>query len=394
MEKQFSPLAASRFIVGRGSISYLKELGKKRAAVIYDGRILTPLLRDRIDSLIRSGGGECRFVSDIRNEPFFSDIKKGAADMESFAPDLIVAIGGGSVMDTAKAMHLFYEYPGLSIADSLKPYQLPELGRKAVMAAVPTTSGTGSETTSAAVFIDQDTRAKHLMLSNNLIPAYAILDADLTDSLPATVAAHTGMDALTHAMEASVCVTASPLVVSVSLGAALDLLENLKNSVSDQVPAAVHARARETCHVAASLAGMVITNCCAGLAHGLDQAGPYYNLPHGMICGLMLPYTTAFSSPHPSYAALARRLGLKGADDRALCQALVDHLWDFGGELGIPHSFGALGLDEADFMDKLDDFARLGLEAIATKLSPRVPTLDEAREIFRSAYYGRRPQVR
>lgn len=394
MEKQFTPLACSRFIVGRGAISYLKQLGRKRAAVIYDGRVLTPLLRDRIDSLIRSGGGECRFVSDIRNEPFFSDIKKGAVELEEFSPDLIVAIGGGSVMDTAKAMHLFYEYPEMTIEAALRPYQLPELGRRAVMAAIPTTSGTGSETTSAAVFIDQQTKAKSLMLANTLIPAYAILDADLTDSLPATIASHTGLDALTHAMEASVCISSSPLVISIALGAALDLLENLPTSCSEQVSPASRARARETCHVAASLAGMVITNSCAGLAHGMDQAGPYFNLPHGMVCGLMLPYTTAFSGPHPSYVALARRLGLPGGDDRAMCQALVDHLWDFCEELGVAHSFAALHIPETEYLDKMSDFARLGLEAIATKRSPRVPTPEEARKLLTDAYYGNRPTVR
>ncbi|MEG2653285.1 MAG: iron-containing alcohol dehydrogenase, partial [Ruthenibacterium sp.] len=286
------------------------------------------------------------------------------------------------------------EYPEMTIEESLRPYQLPPLGRLAVMVAIPTTSGTGSETTSAAVFIDHATKAKHLMLANTLIPAYAILDADLTDSLPAAIAAHTGMDALTHALEAAVCVAATPLVISIALGAALDLLENLQNSISDHAPAPIHARAREACHVAASLAGMVITNSCAGLAHGMDQAGPCFGLPHGMVCGLMLPYTTAFSSPHPSYVTLARRLGLPGADDRALCQSLVDYLWDFCEQMNIVHSFSALEIPEDAYMDKIDDFARLGLQAIATKLSPRVPTPDEARQLLRDAYYGKRPTVR
>ncbi len=393
MKSDYSAFYSAKFVVGRGSLSFLKQLGKRRAAVVFDGRVINEEIREKIRSFVEQGGGECLFVADIRNEPYFGDIMRATKELASFEPDEIIAIGGGSVMDTAKAMHLFYEHPNLKIEDTLKPYSLPELGEKAILVAIPTTSGTGSETTSAAVFIDEATKSKHLMLSNTIIPAYAILDADFTDSLPSVIAAHTGMDALTHAMEAAVCVTSSVMVVSIALGAALDLIENLKDSVlcSDGWPH--KAQAREACHVAASLAGMVITNSCAGLAHGLDQPGPFFGLPHGMICGLMLPYTTAFTSPHPSYEKLARRLGLKGSGGAELCQALVDYLWEYNREVGIPHSFKELGVDEKAYMDKLDDFTQLAMGAVATKLSPRVPTHTEAREILYQAYYGNHPLV-
>lgn len=393
MNNTYSPLVNSNFIVGRGSIKFISQLNKKRAVVVYDGRIMSEATKEQLVKLVAENAGECRFIADIRNEPYFSDIVKATDEMKAFNPDLIIAIGGGSVMDTAKAMHLFYEYPDMSMEDSLVPYNLPKLGDKAIMVAIPTTSGTGSETTSAAVFIDQETKAKRLMLSNELIPAYAILDADFTDSLPKTVASNTGMDALTHALEASVCVTASPMVVSIAIGAALDILENLEESVLSITNEEAKANAREICHVAASLAGVAITNSCAGLAHGFDQPGAYFGLPHGMVCGLLLPYTTAFASPHDSYAKIAKRLGIEGDNQKELCQKLVDYLMEFNKKVEIPTSFAQAGIDEKMFMDKLDDFANLAISAVATKLSPKIPSLQDAKKLLQDAYYGNKPIV-
>jgi len=387
----YSVLYQAQYIVGRGSIRALGTLGRKRAAVLYDSRVVTEETKAIVEQAVGSGGGICEWIGDIRNEPYFSDIKECVRRADEFKPDLIVAVGGGSVMDTAKAVRLFYEYPEMTLEESLKPYQLPKMGGKTVMAAVPTTSGTGSETSSAAVFIDQETKAKHLMLSNTIIPEYAILDADFTDTLPAVVAAHTGADALTHALEASVCTIASSMVISTALGSALDLLENLKDSVTIKEKCEKRDAAREACHTAASLAGVAITNSCAGLAHGFDQPGPYFGFPHGMVCGMMLPYTTAFSGVQPSYLKLASRLGLTKGTEEASCDALVSFLWDFNEEIGLPHSFRELGVGETAYMEKLDDFADLALGAISTKLSPRVPSHEEAAGLFRSMYYGKHP---
>ena len=253
-------------------------------------------------------------------------------------------------------------------------------------------AGTGSETTSVAVFIDQKDKSKHIMSSNELIPAYAIIDANFADTLPKTVAAHTGMDALTHSLEAAVCVAASPMVRSIALGAALDILENLVDSVAgiDECK----DKARETCHVAATLAGVAITNSCAGLAHGFDQPGAYFGIPHGLVCGLLLPYTTAFTGPHPSYTVLAKRLGLQGPSERDYCQSLADYLVDFNTRLSLPISLAEAGIAEKPFMEKVDDFAGLALMAMATKLSPRIPTLEEAKELLKNCYYGAKPVVK
>ncbi|MBI9108287.1 MAG: iron-containing alcohol dehydrogenase [Spirochaetales bacterium] len=393
MQSNYRCFELTKFIVGRGSIEYLKQIKASRAAVIHGGRSLPESLKTRIIEILSESGTECRFIAKILNEPFFEDIYEVLDVMEEYKPDLLIAIGGGAVMDTAKGIHLFYEHPELALEDALKPYQLPALGATAKMVAIPTTSGTGSETTSAAVFTERKTNRKHLMLADELIPHYAILDADLTDSLPSKIVAHTGMDALTHAMEASVSVAASAMVTTMAISSALDIFENLEASADESSSGDLKKTAREACHVAASLAGVSITNSCAGLAHGFDQPGPWFGLPHGLVCGLLLPYTTAFTGVHPSYVKLAKRLGYKSSSDKELCQMLVDHIIAFNETVGIPRSFSEAGIDEGEYLMKINDFAALAVEAIATKLSPRVPTLDEARDLYKQVFYGENPIV-
>ena len=393
MKSSYSILRQSQLITGRGSISFLSTMGRKRAAIFYDGRFLDDAARNKLSVLLAEGGCESRFVADIRNEPFFSDIQNALGSVREFKPDLFVALGGGSVIDTAKAVWLFYEHPELTFEDAFKPFKIPETTGKAVIAAIPTTSGTGSETTCCAVFVNQDTLQKQLILGFPIMPAYAVLDPDFTDTLPDSIAAHTGMDALYHAIEAAVCTVSTPVVVTLSLAAALDILDNLPGSVNAPAGSTEKANAREACHYSAALAGVAINNSSAGLVHTLDQPGPYFNLPHGLVCGLLLPYTTAFHSPHPVYTRLGRRLGYQGSG-KEICNGLVDFLWDFNTRLGLAHSFKELGIDESVFMGKIDDFLS-GLDnSMAAMLSPRKPTFEEAKQILADAYWGNKPFVK
>lgn len=391
--QEFSVLKQTELISGRGSISFLSTLGKKRAAIFYDGRIMDEESKNKLSALLSEGGCESRFVADIQNEPFFSDILKARDDVNDFEPDLFVALGGGSVMDTAKAVWLFYEHPELSFEDAFKPFQIPETTGKAIIVAIPTTSGTGSETTCCAVFVNQETMQKQLILGYTIMPKYAVLDPDFTDTLPDTIAAHTGMDALSHAIESAVCKASSDIVVTIATAAALDMLDNLPASVTAPKGSDEKAKAREACHYGAALAGVAINNSSAGLVHTLDQAGPYFNLPHGLVCGLLLPYTTAFHSPHPIYAKIARRLGCTG-NDKEICNGLVEFLWDFNTRVGIPHSFKELGIDESVFMGKIDDFLSHLENSMAAILSPKMPTFEECRQILVDAYYGNKPSVK
>jgi len=393
MQSAFSVLRQSQLVTGRGSISFLSTMGKKKAAIFYDGRMMDENARQNLSALLAGGGCESSFIADIRNEPFFSDIKNAVGNVRDFGPDLIVAIGGGSVMDTAKAVWLFYEHPALSFEDAFKPFQIPQTTGRAVIAAVPTTSGTGSETTCCAVFVNQDTMRKQLILGFPIMPAFAILDPDFADTLPDKIAAHTGMDALSHAIEAAVCTASSPLVVSLALAAALDILENLPVSVQAPAGSPQKAKAREACHYSAALAGVAINNASAGLVHTLDQPGPSFGLPHGLVCGLLLPYTTAFHSPHPVYARLGRRLGLQGSE-KEVCNGLVDYLWEFNARVGIPRSFRELGIAESEFMGKINGFLSDLESSMAAILSPKKPSFDEAWQILEDAYRGAKPSVK
>lgn len=389
MDRRYTPLVMSNFVVGRGSLDYLGSFSKRRASVIHGGEnVLSEATRSRIESLIVENGGRCMFATPVLREPFWSDIQAIGAEIEAYQPDLIIALGGGAVMDTAKVVHMLYENPGISQDDLVKPYQIPDLGKKASLLAIPTTSGTGSETTSAAVFTDDATKKKRLMLGNGLIPQYAILDADFTDSLPDSIAGYTGIDALTHALEASVCTITSPLVKTMAIGAAVDLLENIEKSVASSVEPQAKAEAREKCHIAASLAGVAITNSCTGLAHGLDQPGPYFGVPHGQTCGLLLPYTMAFTGVHPSFVTIAKRLGIAGKDETEICKALVKHLEQLTRDIGIPKSFSELGISETQYMEQLDSFTRLAASSMAVQLAPKIPSTKEMAELLKEAYYA------
>jgi alcohol dehydrogenase class IV len=387
MHSNFAQFHHSQLISGRGSIAFLGTLRKKKAAIVYDGRLLDEAGKQRLSDLLGEGGCESKFLIDIRNEPFFSDIFNNLEAVRDFAPDLLVAFGGGSVIDTAKGLWMFYENPELKLADAFKPFQLPDSGHKAVLVAIPTTSGTGSETTCAAVFTDQETQQKRLMLAYGIMPKYAILDADFTDSLPDMVAAHSGMDALTHALEAAVTKSSYPLVESIAQAAALDLLENLPTSVNAPVGSPEKARARELCHFSATLAGISIDNSCAGLAHALDQMGPYFNLPHGLVCGILLPYTIIFHSIQPAYIKLGRHLGYHGSDEE-VCRLLVEHLLRFNKQIGIATGFAEIGVDEKAYMAQLDKFVSALDGSMAASLSPRTPNPTEAKELLKAAFWG------
>ena len=231
MNQNYNRLYMPQFITGCGSIEFFATLGKKRIGVVRGGRSLNDQLKAKIEKLAEESGAELRYIAQIRNEPYIEDIFRCMDEVREFEPDMILAIGGGSVLDTAKAIHLFYENPEMSFEEATIPYALPALGKKAIHVAVPTTSGTGSETTSCAVFIDPETKTKKLLLDNTIIPHYAILDADMTDSLPTSITVATGLDALTHSIEASTAMNASAMTRAIAMAVSYTHLTLPTNSL-------------------------------------------------------------------------------------------------------------------------------------------------------------------
>ncbi|MEF2806594.1 MAG: iron-containing alcohol dehydrogenase [Massilistercora timonensis] len=375
-------LCMPKIICGRGSCSFLSTLGRKRVGVLgYDETVFP-----RIREVFQGQDTEICYLATIDHEPEIGDIFDNLEKISEFQPDLILAVGGGSVLDVAKGLHLFYENPTLTFEESLRPYSLPPLGKKALLAAVPTTSGTGSETSSAAVFVEPKSRVKKLLLSNTLIPHYAVIDADYTDGLPRQVQIAGGLDALCHAVEASIARNSSAFTKALALEAALDILENLPVAVAPETEEERRKAAREKLHVAATMAGIAITNSCTGIVHSYDHPGPAFGLAHGVTCGIMLSHAMRITGPMPEYATLARRLGYCG-DEESLFKQLFIHIQKMNAALGMPNSFEAAGVDEKEYFDRVPQWAKISLTAFATEMSPVDMDEEKGVRFYQYCYY-------
>ena len=377
----------TKFVCGRGSLVYLDELGSLRTALVVDSRALAADRLDAIKKRLTGSGRICEVVVDVKSEPSTDDVQQVLEHVQEFKPDCILAIGGGSVLDTAKALWVFYEHPDTTWEQAFTPFAVHALGKAAKLVAVPTTSGTGSETTCVAVITDSMTGLKKLIMSDEIVPTMAILDADMVSSMPAKVAAFSGLDALSHAIEVAACSISSDLAVSVALGAAVDILEYLPVSVKADPESAEGREAREIMHSAASMAGMAMNKSCTGLTHAIDQIGPIFGYPHGLVCGLLLPHTIAYSAPHPIYVRLARRAGFTGSD-KDMCDHLVQRLRDLNAELGIPRNLKELGIDREEFAQHVDRLAKIGVSTSASKFSPAPLDEVKAKALLWQVYEG------
>ncbi|MGO5052928.1 iron-containing alcohol dehydrogenase [Lachnospiraceae bacterium LCP25S3_G4] len=387
MKEQYALLHTPQFVVGRGSLSFFSTLGKKRIGIIKGGKSYNEEVQQTIESLAKKTDAEICYLAQVRNEPYIDDIFNCMEKVRAFEPDMILAIGGGSVLDTAKAIHLFYENPELSFEEALIPFTLPRLGKRAVHISIPTTSGTGSETTSVAVFIDPITQTKKLIMDNTIIPHYAILDANLTDTLPDSIRVATGMDALTHAIEASVAQNASAMTKSIAIEAAMDILENLPKTIDTSCTEKEQLIAREKVHIASAMAGVAITNSCTGIVHSYDHPGPAFGIAHGVVCGLMLPYTISLCGVQDAYITLAKRLGYSGSEEELVLQ-LKAHLIGLIKQLQMKSSFKELGIDQELYYEQSKTWALQSLDAFATVVSPAEMTVEKGLELYRMCYEG------
>lgn len=378
----FREIHMPELVCGRGAIQFVTSLHKKRAAVLG----YADSVKELADKLFAGTETEVLYVGTFDREPLISDLMAQLETVRAFEPDLFLAIGGGSVMDMAKGLHLFYEHPELKFEDALKPFALPELGNRAESVFVPTTSGTGSETSSAAVFINEETQVKNLLLSNTLIPRYAVIDADFTDGLPDRVLIASALDALSHAVESTTAKNANEFTKAIATQAALDIMEALPAAVDASRPEARLA-ARERLHMAATMAGMAITNAFTGIVHSYDHPGPAFDLPHGTVCGIMLPWSMELVGPQESYARIARRLGYSGTTEELTGQ-LAEHLRALSRSLGQPTTFRELGVDEAAYFAQVPRWAELSLLGMATKMSPANMDVEKGIRFYTLCYRG------
>ena len=395
-----------------GSISYLEKMPEiTRAFIVTDPSMVQFGYVDRILYHLRKRAEyvHAEIFSEVEPDPSFTTIKKGVSAMENFKPDVIIALGGGSAMDAAKGMWLFYEYPDADV-EGLKlkfmdirkrTYKFPKLGKKCKMVSIPTTSGTGSEVTSFAVISDKEKNMKYPLADYELTPDVAIVDPDLVMTLPKKLTADTGMDVLTHALEAYVSVMASDYTDGLAEKAIELVFENLPKAYengSDRV-------AREKMHNASCIAGMAFTNAFLGVNHSIaHKLGGEFHIPHGKANAIILPYVIKYNGTAPSkfvsfpkyesyiadqrYANIAKRLGLKANTVEEGVNSLVKAVQELNEKLGEPKSLKEYGIDEAEFMSKIDMLADRAFEDQCTTVNPRVPLVSEIKQILIDSYYG------
>ena len=395
-----------------GSIQYLEKMPNiERAFIVADPGMVQYGYVDKILYHLRKREKHvhCEIFSDVESDPSFETVNKGLELMNSFKPDVIIALGGGSSIDAAKGMWLFYEHPDADI-EGLKlkfmdirkrTYKFPKLGIKAKMVAIPTTSGTGSEVTSFAVLTDKVNNKKYPLADYELTPNVAIVDPDLVMSLPKSITADTGMDVLTHAIEAYV----SNMASDYTDGLAEKAVELVFKYLVEAYEHGDNKEAREKMHNASTIAGMAFTNAFLGINHSLaHKLGAEFHLPHGRINAILLPYVIRYNSQKPTkfvsfpkyeyfiadekYSILAKKAGLKADTTEEGINSLINKIQELNQKLNIPKSFKEAGLNEQEYMAKLDMLADRAFEDQCTTANPRVPLVTELKQILIDCYYG------
>ena len=395
-----------------GAIQYLEKMPDiTRAFIVTDEGMVKLGYVDRILYHLRKRQQyvHSEIFSSVEPDPSFETIKRGVQAIESFKPDVIIALGGGSAIDAAKGMWLFYEHPDADVEGMKlkfldirkKTYKFPKLGEKCKMVAIPTTSGTGSEVTSFAVISDKVQNKKYPLTDYELTPDVAIVDPDLVTSLPKSITADTGMDVLTHALEAYVSNMASDYTDALAEKAAELVIKNLKECYDN----GSNKEARERMHNASTMAGMAFSNAFLGINHSLaHKLGAAYHLPHGRLNAILLPYVVKYNSEEPTkfvsfpkyeyfiadekYATIARKMGLKADTKEEGVQSLIKEIQELNEYLNIPKSLQEAGVDEKDFFENIDTLADRAFEDQCTTANPRLPLIPELKQILTDAYYG------
>lgn len=397
-----------------GSIGYLEKMPDiTRAFIVTDEGMVKLGYVDKILYHLRNRREyvHSQIFSEVEPDPSFTTIKKGVEQMNEFKPDVIIALGGGSAIDAAKGMWLFYEHPEADIEGMKlkfmdirkRTYKFPKLGEKSQLVAIPTTSGTGSEVTSFAVISDKEKNRKYPLADYELTPNVAIVDVDLVMSLPKSITADTGMDVLTHALEAYVSSMASDYTDGLAEKAVELVFNNLREAYNN----GNNKFAREKMHNASTIAGMAFTNAFLGVCHSMaHKIGAEFHLPHGRINAILLPYVVKYNGErNPSkfvsfpkyeyyiadkkYADISRRMNFPALTNEEGVKSLIKEIRKLADDVGIPRSFKEAGIEEAEFMAKVDELADRAFSDQCTTANPRLPLVEELKQILIDSYYGK-----
>ena len=394
------------------SIQYLEKMPNiSRAFIVTDETMVKLGNIDKVLWYLRKRSTYCHaeIFAEVEPDPSVDTIMRGVEAMNHFQPDVIIALGGGSAMDAAKGMWMFYEHPDISFSGMKqkffdirkRAYHFPELGKKAKLVCIPTTSGTGSEVTSFAVITDKKNNIKYPLADYELTPDVAIVDPQFVMSVPKAVTADTGMDVLTHAIEAYVSVLASDYTDGLALHAIRMVFKYLKRAYDN----GADKEARERMHNASCIAGMAFTNAFLGINHSLaHKLGSAYHIPHGRANAILLPYVIAYNAQRPTkfatwpkyehfiadkrYAEIAEALGLPCSTTEEGVQSLIKAITDLQDSMNVPRSIQSQGGDEKTFLANLDEVADEAHADQCTPANPRYPLISELKEILLQAYYG------
>ena len=397
----------------RNSIQYLQSCKSVGKVFIVTDRSMVDLgfvnkITEQLN--LRRDPVQIQLFCDVEPDPDISTVKKGVELMNNFRPDTIIALGGGSPMDAAKGMWLFYEHPEVNFDDlkqkfmdiRKRAFKYPELGRKSKLICIPTTSGTGSEVTPFAVISDKAHFKKYPLTDYSLTPTIAIVDPEFTTNIPAKSTAMTGMDVLTHAIEAYTSVLASDFTDGLALQAIKLVFEYLPRAVKDGSHDLV---AREKMHNAATIAGMAFANAFLGMTHSLaHKVGAEFHTVHGYTCSVLLPYVIRYNGQVPTklsvwpkyneyccdkkYLDICNLLGIKADSPADATNKLADAVTNLAKEIGLGTSFKEMGIDKKEFESKIQEIAVLAYEDQCSPANPRVPIVKDMEIILEKSYEG------
>ena len=375
---------------GKGSLAELKNLkGKKAIVVVGGGSMKRQGFLDKVVGYLKEAVMAVELFEGVEPDPSVETVMKGAEAMRNFEPDWIVAMGGGSPIDAAKAMWAFYEYPDVTFEQLCVPFGFPELRQKAKFAAIPSTSGTATEVTAFSVITDYQKGIKYPLADFNITPDVAIVDPELVEGLPKNQVACTGMDALTHAIEAYVstlnCAFTDPLALK-----AIDIVDKelLKSFDGDM-------ESREMMHYGQCLAGMAFSNALLGIVHSMaHKTGAVFStghITHGLANAMYLPYVIAYNAKVPEaakrYVEIANSIGIEGRDDECI-ETLKSRIRSMNDYLGIPNTLKEFGIIEEEFKEKIATIAENAVGDACTGSNPRPIDPPTMEKLFTCIYYG------
>ena len=387
---------------GKGALEALKTFEGKRAIICTGGGSMKRGgFLQKVEDYLKEAGMETKLFEGIEPDPSVETVMKGAEVMQEFQPDWIVAIGGGSPIDAAKAMWIKYEYPETTFEDMCKVFGLPKLRTKAKFCAISSTSGTATEVTAFSIITDYQKGIKYPIADFEITPDVAIVDAELAHTMPKKLVAHTGMDAITHAIEAYVSTANCAYTDALAIHAIEMIMDTLVKSYNEDMDA------RDAMHDAQCLAGMAFSNALLGIVHSMaHKTGAAFadlgsHIIHGAANAMYLPKVIAFNAKDPvakkRYGVIADYMHLGGSNDDEKVKLLIDYLRKMNDDLNIPHSINHYGPDglpaeqgfvpEDVFLERLHDIAANAILDACTGSNPRQPSQEEMEKLLKCCYY-------